>query len=156
MKLLPQRGSYLVMSNSLQPRGKQPPWLLCLWNSPGKNTAESCHTLLQGIFSTQGSNLRLLYHRQILYHISPSLESLQFSSVSSVTQLCPTLCNPMNRSTPGLPVHHLCPKHLVKAYTLRRWLSESMTQQGLKPCCELQSVHSGSLSSSHQGARVYS
>ena len=32
----------------------------------------------------------------------------QFSSVqiSSVAQLCPTLCDPMNRSTPGLPVHH--------------------------------------------------
>ena len=29
--------------------------------------------------------------------------SLQFSSVA---QSCPTLCNPMNRSTPGLPVHH--------------------------------------------------
>ena len=29
--------------------------------------------------------------------------SIQFSSVA---QLCPTLCNPMNRSTPGLPVHH--------------------------------------------------
>ena len=31
-----------------------------------------------------------------------------FSSVqfSSVTQLCPTLCDPMNRSKPGLPVHH--------------------------------------------------
>jgi len=27
-------------------------------------------------------------------------------SVSSVTQLCPTLCDPMNCSTPGLPVHH--------------------------------------------------
>ena len=25
---------------------------------------------------------------------------------SSVTQLCLTLCDPMNRSTPGLPVHH--------------------------------------------------
>ena len=25
---------------------------------------------------------------------------------SSVTQTCPTLCNPMNRSMPGLPVHH--------------------------------------------------
>ena len=25
---------------------------------------------------------------------------------SSVPQLCPTLCDPMNRSTPGLPVHH--------------------------------------------------
>ena len=31
-----------------------------------------------------------------------------FSSIkfSSVAQLCPTLCNPMNRTTPGLPVHH--------------------------------------------------
>ena len=29
--------------------------------------------------------------------------SVQFSSVA---QSCPTLCDPMNRSTPGLPVHH--------------------------------------------------
>ena len=28
---------------------------------------------------------------------------VQFSLVS---QLCPALCDPMNRSTPGLPVHH--------------------------------------------------
>ena len=36
------------------------------------------------------------------------LSSLQFSSVQvrSVAQSCPTLCDPMNRSTPGLPVHH--------------------------------------------------
>ena len=35
-----------------------------------------------------------------------------FSSVqfSSVTQLRPTLCDPMNRSTPGLPVHHHLPE----------------------------------------------
>ena len=35
-----------------------------------------------------------------------------FSSVqfSSVAQSYPTLCNPMNRSTPGLPVHHQLPK----------------------------------------------
>ena len=26
--------------------------------------------------------------------------------VSSVSQSCQTLCDPMNRSTPGLPVHH--------------------------------------------------
>ena len=32
--------------------------------------------------------------------------SVQFSSV---TQSCPTLCNPMNCSTPGLPVHHQLP-----------------------------------------------
>ena len=30
--------------------------------------------------------------------------------VSSVTQTCPTLCNPMNHSTPGLPVHHQLPE----------------------------------------------
>ena len=33
--------------------------------------------------------------------------SVQFSSV---TQLCPTLCDPMNCSTPGLPVHHQLPQ----------------------------------------------
>ena len=31
------------------------------------------------------------------------MASVQFSSVA---QSCPTLCDPMNRSTPGLPVHH--------------------------------------------------
>ena len=31
------------------------------------------------------------------------ITSVQFSSV---TQLCPTLCDSMNHSTPGLPVHH--------------------------------------------------
>ena len=31
---------------------------------------------------------------------------VNYKSVSSVTQSCLTLCNPMNRSTPGLPVHH--------------------------------------------------
>ena len=30
--------------------------------------------------------------------------------LSSVTQLCPTLCDPMNCSTPGLPVHHQLPE----------------------------------------------
>ena len=32
---------------------------------------------------------------------------LQFSSVA---QSCPTLCNPMNHSTPGLPIHHQLPE----------------------------------------------
>ena len=30
--------------------------------------------------------------------------------ISSVAQLCPTLCDPMNRSTPGLPVYHQLPE----------------------------------------------
>ena len=42
--------------------------LLCPWNSPGKNTGVHCHSLLQGIFLTQGSNPGLPHCRQILYH----------------------------------------------------------------------------------------
>ena len=34
-------------------------------------------------------------------------EIFQFSSVA---QSCPTLCDPMNHSTPGLPVHHQLPE----------------------------------------------
>ena len=33
-----------------------------------------------------------------------------YSLFSSVTQSCPTLCDPMNGSTPGLPVHHQLPE----------------------------------------------
>ena len=51
--------------------------------------------------------------RQILCHLSHqgSPRSLNnYSSVQSVTQLCLTICDPMNRSTPGLPVHHQLPE----------------------------------------------
>jgi len=33
-----------------------------------------------------------------------------WNQFSSVSQSCPTLCDPMNRSTPGLPVHHRLPE----------------------------------------------
>ena len=44
--------------------------------------------------------------------LSQQTEAVQSSSVqfSSVAQSCPTLCDPMNRSTPGLPVHHHLPE----------------------------------------------
>ena len=35
-----------------------------------------------------------------------SLKCLWNIQFSSVVQSCPTLCDPMNCSTPGLPVHH--------------------------------------------------
>ena len=63
----------------------------------------------------------LLYCRQTVYQLSfkgspkehgryskfDDYHSVQFSSVA---QLCSTLCDPMNRSTPGLPVHHQLPE----------------------------------------------
>ena len=33
-------------------------------------------------------------------------DDIIFGQFSSVSQSCPTLCNPMNCSTPGLPIHH--------------------------------------------------
>ena len=47
----------------------------------------------------------------ICLHFDPKhdswISSVQFSSV---TQSCPTLCDPMNCSAPGLPVHHQLPE----------------------------------------------
>ena len=42
-------------------------------------------------------------------------------SVSSVAQLCPTLCNPMNHSTPDLPVHHPTPGVHPNPCLLSQW-----------------------------------
>ena len=46
--------------------------------------------------------------------------SVQFSSV---TQSCPTLCDHMNRSTPGLPVHHQLPEF---TQTHVHWVGEAI------------------------------
>ena len=43
-------------------------------------------------------NRKVNYNNKLLHHFS------------SVTQSCLTLCDPMNRSTPGLPVHHQPPE----------------------------------------------
>ena len=37
-------------------------------------------------------------------------DSIYYISVCSVTQSCPTPCDPMNHSMPGLPVHHQLPE----------------------------------------------
>ena len=59
-----------MSQSSSQTHGLQPIRLLCPWDSPGKNTGVGCHSLLQEIFPTQGSNLGLLHCRQILYCLS--------------------------------------------------------------------------------------
>ena len=45
--------------------------------------------------------------KHLLLFQSHQISSVQFSSVA---QSCLTLCNPMNRSTPGLPVHPQLPE----------------------------------------------
>ena len=53
--------------------------------------------------------------KQLSSNSSSKISSVQFSSV---TQSCPTLCNPMNCSTPGLPVHHQLPE-FTQTHVLR-------------------------------------
>ena len=54
-----------VVFNSLRPHGVYSPW-----NSPGQNTGVGSLSLLQGIFSTQGSNPGFPHCRRILYQLS--------------------------------------------------------------------------------------
>ena len=41
---------------------------------------------------------------------SQQTEAATLDQIRSVTQSCPTLCDPMNSNTPGLPVHHELPE----------------------------------------------
>ena len=79
--------------------------------------------------------------------------SVQFSSVA---QLCPTLCGPMNRSTPGLPVHHQFPEF---TQTHVHWVSDAIQPSHplLSPSVPNPSQHQGLfqwVNSSHEVAKV--
>ena len=63
---------------SVSPHRRQPTRLPHPWDSPGKNTGVGCHFLLQ---------------------------CMNVKSESEVTQLCPTLSNPMDSGPPGSSVH---------------------------------------------------
>ena len=54
-------------------------------------------------------------------------DSIQFSSVA---QSCPTLWDPMNRSTPGLPVHHQLPEF---TQTHVHWVSDAIQPSHPRP-----------------------
>ena len=80
----------------------------------GKTIALTRWTLVSKVMSLLLNMLLISKSRVIKPHVIFCRDPapVQFSSVqfSSVTQLCPTLCDPMNHSTPGLPVHHHLPE----------------------------------------------
>ena len=123
------------MSNSVWPHRRQHTRLPCPWDSPGKNTGVGCYCLLQCMKLKSESEVTqpcptltdpmdckptraphpwdspdnssgvgcycLLRNSKLEGHNHPC-RTHQFSSVR--------LCDPMNRSMPGLPVHHQLPK----------------------------------------------
>ena len=85
-----------------------------------------------------------------------STPSVQFSS--SVTQLCLTLCDPMNRSTPGLPVHHQLPEFTqTHIHRVRDAIQPSHPRSSPSPPAPNPSQHQSlfqRVSSSHEVAKV--
>ena len=62
-------------------------------------------------------------HIHFLFTSNDNNERLTGQTVQLVTHWCPTLCNPMNRSTPGLPVHHQLPEF---TQTHVHWVSDAI------------------------------
>ena len=83
-----------VMSESVWPQRWQPTRLPHPWDSPGMNTGLGCHFLLQ---------------------------CMKVKRESEVTQLCPTLCDPIDSSLPGFPV-----PGILQARTLE-WVAVSFS-----------------------------
>ena len=52
----------------------------------------------------------VLWVTNVMFHSLIILSNFQSVQFSSVAQLCLTLCDPMNWSTPSLPVHHKLPE----------------------------------------------
>ena len=139
-----------VVSDSLRPHGLYSPW-----KSPGQNTGVGSLSLLQGIFLIQGSNLGFPYWRQTVYHLNHQHLS---QSISSVAQSCPTLCDPMNRSTPGLPVHHQLPEFTqTYVHRVRDAIQPSHPRSSPSPPAPNPSQHQSlfqSVNSSHEVTKV--
>ena len=84
------------------------------FNSRENEFYEQFYTLLMQVWiwvSLLWNNLCLFVFFNLpksLMEIYPLLQQYYFSvQFSSVPQSCPALCDPMDCSTPGLPVHHL-------------------------------------------------
>ena len=90
------------------------PWTLksLLQHHSSKASSLQCSAFftvqLSHPYTTTGKTIALT--RQTFVCKVMSLLFNMLSQLSSVTQLCPTLCDPMNRSTPGLPAHHQLPE----------------------------------------------
>ena len=78
----------------------------------------------------------------------------------SVAQSCPTLCDPMNRSTPGLPVHHQLPEFTqTHIHQVRDFIHPSHPPSSPSPPAPSPSQHQSlfqSVNSSHEVAKVRS
>ena len=95
---------------------------------------------------------KILHDKAIFTH---HIFSVQFSTVA---QSCPTLCDPMNRSMPGLPVHHQLPESTqTHVHFVRDAIQPSHPLSSPSPLAFNLSQHQGlfqGVSSFHQVAKL--
>ena len=80
------------------------PWQQCIWT----NSICFFPLVFHKVIEIMGvTNLITLWNPK---ESKRDIKKYRLDQIRSVTQSCPTLCDPMNRSTPGLPVHHQLPE----------------------------------------------
>ena len=104
------------------------------WDSPGKTTGVDCHFLVQGIFLTQGLNLGLLNCQVASLPLTPPKKPY-FRERELVTQLCPTLHNPMDCSPPGSSVHGIPQARILQ------WVAIPFSRGSSRPRDQTQVSH---------------
>ena len=92
------------------------------------------------------------------WDILPALKWLQSVQFTSVAQSCPTLCDPVNHSMPGLPVHHQLPEFTqTHAHRVSDAIQPSHPSSSPSPPAPNPSQHQGLLqwvSTSHEMANM--
>ena len=106
------------MSNSLWSHRLEPARLHRPWHFSGKHTVVDYHSLLQGIFSTQGSNPGLLHCRQILYFLSHQGSPVIVCKSTQSLQSCSTLCNHMDCSPPASSIHGILQARILEWFAI--------------------------------------
>ena len=98
------------MSDSGQPHRQQPTRLPHPWDSPGKTTGVGCHFLLQ---------------------------CMKVKSEGVVSQLCPTLSNPMYCSLPGSSVHGIFQARVLEWGAIAISICCGVVAKSFQPLCKL-------------------
>ena len=152
-----------VVSDSLWSHGLQPARLLCSWDFPDEHTGVGCHFLLKIVVSYSRNPFLIPFTTPFSCWTSKAIKLLPWISLialfSSVIQSCLTLCDLMNCSMPGLPIHHqLLEFAQTHIHRVSDAIQPSHPQSSPSPPAFSHSQHQGLfkwVSSLHQVAKVY-
>ena len=127
-----------VASNSVVPCTNFSASLPCPWDFPGKSTGVGCHSLLQRILPTQGSNPGLSHSGELLYHCA-TWEALckgkhgQISSHAHQKKKKKTQVNKRKRTS--LLVQWVRITCQCRGYEFDSWTGETAQARATMPVC---------------------